>query len=187
MTCARLVTCPRFIGATVVLLLLVAAPAAANLRDSKGNFVFGGKHYEERSFKDPTLGINVIFRGGSPATSGRVAFHLAHGYIGWGKRSGFKDFNCGGARYVPFPSPDRRNVRWAAPSMQGTTNPRCFKQRHARFFNDRRHSEQWNHDTTGDFLLAQVHRETVVYKPGLLGCPSGTRLTRATRSRAARC
>lgn len=155
----------RLVGFTVLVLTLAsgAMPAAANLRDSKGNLVFRGEHVEDNnSSAKRTLPINVAFRGGSPATSGKVAFHVSHGYPGWGKRSS-KNILCGGARYVVYTSPVASSSTdvYAPPIMNGTTNPSCQKQRHARFFTDGLHSDQFQHETDGNFMLAQFHRETV--------------------------
>ncbi len=49
--------------------------------------------------------------------------------------------------------------------MYGSTSSICRRQVHGCFFNDRRHSELWNHETTGNFMVANIHRETYFASP----------------------
>lgn len=144
-------------------LTIPVAPGAANIRNDKGDFVFRGDHYTGDGKR--TLPFNVAFRGGSAATAGKVAFHTAHGYLGWGKRGNFPseggvccNFNT---RYVHYTSPnaDPANDVKRGQIMDGTDSSACLDQRHARFFSDAGHSAAFGHETAGNFMPTLVHAE----------------------------
>lgn len=143
-------------------LTIPVAPAAADIRNDKGDFVFRGDHFTGEGKR--TLPFNVAFRGGSPATAGKVAFHTAHGYVGWGKR-GFLSSGvvaCSkNTRYIRYISPNADPAKDVSRGqiMDGSDNPTCLDQRHARFFSDVGHSEQFGHQTAGNFMPTQVHAE----------------------------
>lgn len=142
--------------------LLAPSVAGAGVKDSKGRFVFEGLHYEERNFDNGTLPINVIFRGGTqvvrPLT---VAAHMEDSWPGWAVRD--RD-RCTVTRYLPYQNPSRSRASFAAPAMYGSTNSTCGNQRHARFFDDTRHSQLFDHTTIGHFMPLQMHGEEYVYE-----------------------
>lgn len=143
----------------------IAAPVAtaeAGVRDSKGRYVFGGSTYAARNFDNFVNPVTLIFKdGGGEITSSRVGRHLTDDWRGWGTRR--RNRACKSPQYVPFPNNSRTEHRWAAPSMYGSTDPACTNQHHGRFWNDRRHAEQFggNHPSAGEFLLGAVHKERV--------------------------
>lgn len=140
----------------LVVLAGLTGSATANIRDSKERLVFGGNTYKNPDFRRPTLTINVAFRGGGGRiTSSRVGRHMTDDYKGWGTRR--RNFGCKRPRWIAFPSPGRGRHSFARPSMYGSTSRACTDQFHGRFWNDRRHSELWDHSTTGNFMLAQFH------------------------------
>jgi len=125
--------------------------------------------YGDRSFNRAIDPITIIFRGGEGRiTSSRVGRHMTDDWRGWGVRR--RNPACKSTKYLPFTSPNGSRASFAAPSMYGTTNPLCGNQHHGRFWNDRRHSELFNHETTGNFIVGGVHKERIA-SCGLSGGP----------------
>jgi hypothetical protein len=149
-------------AATLVALasLAIVGPAHANIKDTKGRYVFGGNTYSKANFDKFSDPVTLIMRGGGGRiTTGRVGRHMTDDWVRFGIR--VRNPACKSPQYVPYPVPNRSSAVFARPAMYGSTNNACGNQHHLRYWNDVVHSNVWNHETSGNFMLASAHKERV--------------------------
>lgn len=147
--------------AAALFTLAVTSVAQANIRDSKGRFVFGGSTYRSPSFDEFSDPVAIIYRGGEGrVTTGRVGRHTTDDWPGMGVRT--TNFLCRTPQWVPFPPPSYDTARFVAPAMNMSNNGTCLNQTHIRVWGDTVHSQIYNHETTGNFMLGTPHKERVV-------------------------